>query len=94
MAGLDIADSQPPEITPNYMKLFNAFVWLPAAILLFALPSGRSHSQLAPVTDPTAELQNMDTANEDLLKRQDATLKDLTEMTDTANEVRLFSHRN
>ena len=33
------------------------------------------------------------TANDDLLKRQDATLKDLTEMTDTANEIRIYSRR-
>ena len=76
------------------MKLPNVFVWLPAVLVAFALPSGRSRSQLAPVTDPTTELQNLATANEDLLKRQDATLKDFTEMTDTANEVRLFSHRS
>ena len=62
-------------------------------VLAFALPAGRSHSQLAPVSDPVTELQNLQSANEDLLKRQDATLKDLTEMTDVANEVRLFSHR-
>ncbi len=44
-------------------------------------------------TDPMTELQDLQTANDDLLKRQDATLKDLSDMTDQANEVRIFSRR-
>ncbi len=49
---------------------------------------------LAPAaTDPLTAIQALQTANEDLLKRQDATLKDLTEMTDQANEIRIFSRR-
>lgn len=64
-----------------------------AVVLAVLLPVGHSQSQLAPVTDPLAEIQALQTANDDLLKRQDATLKDLTDMTATANEVRLFSRR-
>ena len=75
------------------MKTSPAFLCLLAAVLVVALPSGRSRSQLAPATDPLAELQAIQTANDDLLKRQDATLKDLTDMTDMANEVRIFSRR-
>ena len=74
------------------MKL-TAYPWMLAVALVVALPLGRSESQLAPVADPLTELQAAQTANDDLLKRQDATLKDLTDMTDTANEVRIFSKR-
>ena len=70
-----------------------AHPWFLAAVLVMALPLGRSESQLAPVADPLTELQSLQNANDDLLKRQDATLKDLTDMTDTANEVRIFSKR-
>ena len=76
------------------MKVSNLFLWCSAVVLVVGLPSGQSRSQLVTaVTDPVTELQNMQNANEDLLKRQDATLKDLTEMTDTANEARIFSKR-
>ena len=76
------------------MKLSFSLLAVTAGALALSLPATRSHSQLAPAsTDPVAELQALETANEDLLKRQDATLKDLTEMTDTANEVRIFSRR-
>ena len=76
------------------MKLtFPAFA-LSAFALTLLLPASRSQSQLAPApTDPLAQIQAMETANDDLLKRQDTTLKDLTEMTDTANEVRIFARR-
>ncbi len=63
-------------------------------VLVLSLPATRIQSQLAlPPTDPLATMQALQTANEDLLKRQEATLKELTEMTDTANEVRIFSRR-
>ena len=62
--------------------------------LVLVLPAVHSRSQLAPVVDPLSEMQVMQTANDDLLKRQEATLKDLTDMTATANEVRIFSRRN
>lgn len=61
--------------------------------LALLLPLGDTQSQLAPANDPMADLQALQTANDDLLKRQDATLKDLTDMTTTANEVRIFSRR-
>lgn len=65
-----------------------------AVALAISLPAASSRSQLAPApTDPMVELQALQTANDDLLKRQDATLKDLTEMTDQANEIRIFSRR-
>ena len=35
----------------------------------------------------------MQTANDDLIKRQEATLADLAEITETANQVRIFSKR-
>ena len=66
-----------------------------AVILAVGLPSSRVRSQLLvpPGTDPLTQLQTMGTANDDLLKRQEATLKELTDMTDTAREVRIFSRR-
>ena len=77
------------------MKFSFPILPLVAVALAMLLPATRSHSQLAPVpADPLNELQTLQTANEDLLKRQDATLKDLSEMTDAANEVRIFSRRN
>ena len=75
------------------MKSFDLYRWFLAFVLALTLPAGRSHSQLAPVTDPLSELQAQGATNDDLLKRQDATLKDLTDLTDMAHEVRLFSKR-
>lgn len=77
------------------MKFSFLSLGLLAAVLVMALPAARSRSQmLAPAaTDPLTAIQALQTANEDLLKRQDATLKDLTEMTDQANEIRIFSRR-
>ena len=70
-----------------------AFLSLAAGLVL-ALPAGHTQSQLAPAAgDPLTEIQAMQTANDDLLKRQDATLKELTDMTTTANEIRIFSKR-
>ena len=77
------------------MKLSYPFLALAAVATTLSLPAASSHSQLAPAAvDPVTELQALQTANDDLLKRQDATLKDLTDMTDTANEIRIFSRRN
>ncbi len=65
------------------------------AIVLLALPAGRVQSQApAPADDPVAALQAVSTANEDLLKRQADNLAELKEMTDTANQLRIFSKRS
>ena len=66
-----------------------------AAVLIVGLPSPVVHSQLpVPNTgDPLTQLQTMGAANDDLLKRQEATLKELTDLTETAREVRIFSRR-
>lgn len=70
--------------------------------LALLLPSAQVHSQLpapvpvqpaAPVTDPVAALQQLLRTNEDLLKRQQNTLKDLTDMTTSAREARIFARR-
>lgn len=82
--------------TPLFpMKLSLFSIPLLAAAIVISLPAARSRSQmLTPAsTDPMTELQDLQTANDDLLKRQDATLKDLSDMTDQANEVRIFSRR-
>ena len=75
------------------MKLSNFYPLLFVVVLALTLPPRHSHSQLAPATDPLTELQAQEATNDDLLKRQDTSLKDLTDMTDTAHEVRLFSKR-
>ena len=77
------------------MKLFLSLPCLAAAVArACCLPSATEPvpTRAAP-TDPLAAIQALQNANDDLLKRQDATLKDLTDMTDTANEVRIFSRR-
>lgn len=60
-----------------------------------ALPCSQVRSQalLPAPTDPFATLQTLIKANEDLLKRQDASLSDLVELTGTAHEARVFSKR-
>ena len=73
-------------------NLQNPFFFAAAALALF-LPAPRGRSQQPLPTDPLAAIQALGTANDDLLKRQEATLKDLVEMTDTAREVRIFTKR-
>ena len=72
------------------------FRYLAAAglLLVVALPSAQVRSQLAlPPVDPAAALETMHKNNEDLLKRQEATLKDLTDLTEAAREIRIYSKR-
>ena len=76
------------------MKLNSIHLLALALGLSVALPNPHIQSQLAPSVDPTTEMQALQTVNDDLIKRQEATLKDLTDMTATANEVRIFSKRN
>ncbi len=71
-----------------------AFLLVTAVGLAVALPSARVHSQLAPPAgDPLADLQTIQTANDDLIKRQEATLKDLADTTDVADQVRILAKR-
>ena len=76
------------------MKLHPA---LPAAVLALAAlltPSASVRSQLAPLpNDPGAALQSLQQANADLLKRQEATLKGLEELSTEAREARIFARR-
>lgn len=75
------------------MKSFSA---IPLLILALAvvLPPGSTHSQLLqPAGNPMTELQSLQKTNDDIIKRQEATLKDLTDMTTTAHEVRIYSKR-
>lgn len=65
-----------------------------AVTVAVLLPSAQVQSQLAPLPgDPLAALQTLQKANDDLLKRQDDTLKTLTDLNATANEVRILSRR-
>ena len=66
---------------------------LAAAALALFLPGPHGRSQQPLPTDPLAAIQALSTAEDDLLKRQEATLKDLSEMTDTAREARIFAKR-
>ena len=76
------------------MKNFSLPAACAAVALAMLLPSARVQSQMAPLSDdPLTALQTLQKANDDLLKRQDDTLKTLTDLNATANEVRLFSRR-
>ena len=76
------------------MNSFSRFSALVAVLLAVLLPSARTRSQLAPLPDdPLAAMQVLQKANDDLLKRQDDTLKSLTEMTNAANEIRIYGRR-
>ena len=75
------------------MKI-NLWYFAAALVLAIGLPFSNVRSQLlAPAADPLTQLQALGTANDDLLKRQEATLKDLTDMTDAARQVRIYSRR-
>ena len=65
------------------------------AVAALALPCSQVRSQALPPapTDPFAALQTLLKTNDDLLKRQEATLNDLVELTGTAHEARIFSKR-
>ena len=69
----------------------------PAAVLALAAlltPSASVRSQLAPLpNDPGAALQSLQQTNADLLKRQEATLKELEALTTEAREARIFARR-
>ena len=71
----------------------NLPLFLGAATLALLLPAPRGQSQQSSPADPLAAIQALDAANEDLLKRQEATLKDLSEMTDVAREAKIFARR-
>lgn len=76
------------------MNPLSRLVTFATIALALLLPSARMHSQIAPLPDdPLAALQVIQKANDDLLKRQDDSLKSLTEMTNAANEIRVFSRR-
>ena len=76
------------------MKIAPYPVLLAVALLVCTLPSARLNSQAVPFpTEPLAALQTLQTANDDLIKRQEATLKDLSDITDDAREIRIYSKR-
>ena len=76
------------------MKIAPYPVLLAVALLVCSLPSNQARSQaVAPPAEPLAALQALQTANDDLIKRQEATLKELTDMTAEAREAKLFSRR-
>lgn len=76
------------------MKTFTAPLFFAPIALALLLPSAQVQSQLAPLPDdPLSAMQVLQKTNDDLLKRQDDTLKKLTDLTATANEVRIFTHR-
>ena len=76
------------------MKITPSPILLAVAVLVCTLPSARLNSQAVPLpAEPLAALQTLQTANDDLIKRQEATLKDLSDITDDARELRIFSKR-
>ena len=76
------------------MKPLNLSLLLVTAAFAVLLPASRIESQMAAPVDPLAAIQALQTANDDLIKRQEATLKDLSDMTDTAREVRILARRS
>ena len=69
-------------------------VLLVVALLVCTLPKSRMNSQAAAFpADPLEALQTLQTANDDLIKRQEATLKDLSDITADAHEVRIYTKR-
>ena len=75
------------------MKTSSFSVFLAAAALAVLMPASHIESQMVAPTDPLVAIQALQTANDELIKRQEATLKDLTDMTTTAREVRIFARR-
>ena len=72
----------------------NFFYLASGLVLALLLPSSQGRSQLAlPPADPLVLLQTMQKNNDDLLKRQETTLKDLADLTEAARQVRIFSKR-
>ena len=71
-------------------------IYLAAALVFAALltPSASVRSQLAPLpNDPGAALQTLQQANTDLIRRQEATLKEIDDLTAQAREARIFARR-
>lgn len=66
-----------------------------AAFAAMALPCAQLRSQalLPAPADPVAALQALLKTNEELLKRQEASLAELVELTSTARDARIFSKR-
>lgn len=66
-----------------------------AALAAMALPCSQVRSQalLPAPTDPMVTLQALTKANDDLLKRQEASLAELVELTSSAHEARILSKR-
>ena len=76
------------------MKHLSSLPLVAAVVLALLLPSARVQSQMAPLPDdPLAAIQTLQKANDDLLKRQDDTLKTLTDLNAAANEIRIYSRR-
>ncbi len=63
----------------------------PAAISSTAAPAPATDSDSLPLT--IKMLQEMKTANEEMLKKQEATLQQLDELQKAADEVKIFSKR-
>ena len=77
-----------------FMKITPHPLLLVVAVLVCTLPSARLHSQAVPLpAEPLAALQTLQSANDDLIKRQETTLKDLSDITDDAREIRIYSKR-
>lgn len=63
-----------------------AVIWLPCATL-------RSQLAPAPVGDALADLQAVQKGNDELLKRQAATVEQLNQLIDAAKQARIMSKR-
>ncbi len=69
----------------------SALLVLSAAVAL--LPSSRVQSQIAPAVDVFKILEGVAQKNDELLKKQDETLKTLEDILSEARQARIFSKR-
>ena len=87
----------PPTFPKNFSVKIIRPVSLAAALVLAAAlftPSASVRSQLAPLpNDPGAILQSLQQTNADLIRRQEASLKELEDLTTQAREARIFARR-
>lgn len=70
-----------------------SFLFLVAAALALPCSGVRSQALLPPPGDPSVTLQTLIKANDELLKRQEASFNELVELTGAAREARIFSKR-
>lgn len=75
------------------MKSRFSLLALLAGAALLCLPSGEVHSQLAPGMDFFKQLQDLALKNDEIIKRQEETIKTVDDLLQEAKQARIFSKR-